>query len=184
MKSLLLPATACVAAMLCSAGALANSADLAMSNDTVEASYRTGIGNGISALGSWLHHEDDINIVSAGIYAGGRQDRAGAFVGARAFWLDADGPDGYGIAIGGALSYELVPRLTVEANLHYAPRVTSYRDIDNYQEWGARLTFQLLQSANVFAGFRDINVDVETAGDRTTEIDVVRGGYVGFTLYF
>lgn len=168
---------------LCSTKTLASSADLAMSNETVEATYRTSITEGISATGSWLHHEDDIDIASAGIYGGGRQGEVGAFIGAKAFWINADGPDGQGIAVGGALSYELLPRLTVEANIHYAPSVTSYKDIDNYQEWGARLTYQVLPSANVFAGFRDINVDVEKHG-HSEQIDVVRGGYAGITLYF
>jgi hypothetical protein len=162
----------------------ANSADLAMSNETVEASYRTSIANGISASGSWLHHEDDIDIAAAGIYGGGRQGQAGAFIGAKAFWLNADGPDGQGIAVGGALSYELLPRVTVEANIHYAPSVTSYKDIDGYQEWGGRLTLQVLPSANLFAGFRDINVDVDAGHGHSKEIDVIRGGYAGITLYF
>jgi len=190
MKTALLPATLFAFATvsvttLFAARAFANSADLALSNSSVEATYRANVADGISAAGSWLHHEDGIDIASAGIYGGGRQGQAGAFIGAKAFWIDADGPDGQGIAIGGALSYELFPRVTVEANAHYAPSVTSYKDIDNYQEWGARVTLQLLQSANVFAGFRDINVDInDGVAGHTREIDVVRGGYAGFTLYF
>jgi hypothetical protein len=184
--SMLLPVLSTLLSMtaLCASNTFANSADLALSNESVEATYRANIANGISAAGSWLHHEDDIDIISAGIYGGGRQGDAGAFIGAKAFWLNADGPDGQGIAIGGALSYELFPRVTVEANAHYAPSVTSYKDIDNYQEWGARLTLQILPSANVFAGFRDINVDVDSGRGHTEEIDVMRGGYAGFTLYF
>jgi len=172
-------------ANLFAATASANSADLALSNTSVEATYRANVANGISAVGSWLHHEDGIDVASAGIYGGGRQGAAGAFIGAKAFWLNADGPDGQGIAVGGALSYELFPRVTVEANAHYAPSVVSYKDIDNYKEWGVRLTLQLLQSANLFTGFRDIDVDVnDGTGGHTRQVGVVRGGYVGFSLYF
>lgn len=171
-------------ALLFATDVFASSADLALSNETVEASYRTSITEGISASGSWLHHEDDIDVASAGIYGGGRQGDAGAFIGAKAFWLNADGPDGQGIAIGGALSYELLPRVTVEANAHYAPSVTSYKDIHSYQEWGLRLTLQVLPAANLFAGFRDINVEVDSGPGHTEEIDIMRGGYAGITLYF
>jgi len=190
MKNATLSITLCAAvfstlfATLLAAKAFANSADLALSNESVEATYRASITNGISATGSWLHHDDGIDIASAGIYGGGRQGEAGMFIGAKAFWLDASGPDGQGIAIGGAVSYELLPRVTVEANVHYAPSVVSYKDIDSYQEWGLRLTLQLLPSANLFAGFRDINVDVNTGQGHTEEVDVMRGGYAGFTLYF
>ena len=170
--------------VLCAARVFASSADLAISNETVEGTYRQSITDGISATGGWLHHEDDIDIASAGIYGGGRQGEIGAFIGAKAFWLNADGPDGQGIALGGALSYELFPRVTVEANAHYAPSVTSYKDIDSYQEWGLRLTLQVLPAANLFVGFRDINVDVEAGDDHSKEIDIMRGGYGGFTLYF
>jgi hypothetical protein len=185
-----LPATLCALATLLianlfAAKAFANSADLALSNTSVETTYRANIANGVSAAGSWLHHENGIDVASVGIYGGGRQGAAGAFIGAKAFWLNADGPDGQGIAIGGALSYELFPRVTIEGNAHYAPSVTSYKDIDHYTEWGARLTLQLLPSANIFAGFRDINVDVNDGPHgHTSQVDVTRGGYAGFTLYF
>jgi hypothetical protein len=164
--------------------AVADSADLAVSSEMVEISYRRGITEGISAMGSWLHHEDGVELPAVGIYGGGRSGAAGAFVGAKAFWVDGDGPDGPGIALGGAVSYELVPRITVEANIHYAPPATSYKDLESYEEWGVRVTAQILPVANIFAGFRDINVEIPVDGGHFDEIDLVRGGYAGITLYF
>jgi len=162
----------------------ADSADLALSGKTVEASYRRNITEGVSAVGTWLHQEGDINLAGIGLYGGGRRGDAGAFIGAKAFWVDTEGPKGQGIAIGGAVAYELIPRVTVEANAHYAPHVTSYEDIEGYQEWGVRLTVQVLQSANVFAGFRDINLEVPAGHNHSDQLDLLRGGYAGFTLYF
>ncbi len=167
-----------------STNTLANSADIGVSNETVEASYRHGITNGVSAVGSWLHAEHDINVISAGLYGGGRRGDAGAFVGAKAFWVDASGPDGQGIALGGAVAYELIPKLTIELNAHFAPSSTSYKDIEKYEEWGTRLTLQILPVANIYVGYRDIDIDVSTGRGHSEEFDLVRGGYAGLTLYF
>lgn len=180
MKKIALP----IILLALSAHTGADSVDLALSSETVEASYRRGITDGISAVGSWLHQQGAIDVAGVGIYGGARRGDAGAFIGAKAFWVDANDARGQGIALGGAVAYELIPRVTVEANAHYAPKVTSYEDVESYQEWGARLTVQVLPVANVFVGFRDINVKVPVGGGRTDELDLMRGGYGGFTLYF
>jgi len=167
-----------------SAQTFADSADFALSSKTVEAGYRHNITSGVSAVGSWLHQEGDINVASVGLYGGARRGDAGAFIGAKAFWVDTEKPKGQGIAIGGAVAYELIPHVTVEGNVHYAPEVTSYEDVKGYQEWGVRLTVQVMESANLFVGFRDINLEVPVSHNHTDQLDLLRGGYGGFTLYF
>lgn len=180
MKKIVLTTTM----LVISAHSFADSADLALSNETVEISYRHGITQGISAVGSFLHQQGDVNVAGIGLYGGARRGDAGAFIGAKAFWVNTGEPDGQGIAIGGAFAYELISHVTFEANAHYAPDSTSYADVESYEEWGVRLTVQVMPSANVFVGFRDINIDVAVGDDHTEQLDLMRGGYGGITLYF
>jgi len=103
-------------------------------------------------------------------------------VGGQAVYLDADGPDGAAIAVGGLLSLGLSQELRLKAQLSgfYAPKVIAFSGLDRYYDAQARLVMELLSNVSVYLGHRRIHAGFEFIRDR--ELDDAT--YVGAILRF
>ena len=90
--------------------ALAGGVAFRFGDESFGASIAGDIGPETSAQFDWLHHEDDADLLSAGLYANGRRGALTGRVGAKAVTLTADdsGFDGGVMAFGGDLSLPLL----------------------------------------------------------------------------
>lgn len=103
-------------------------------------------------------------------------------IGGQGVYLDAEGPDGAAIAVGGMVSVALMPNLGLKAQLSgfYSPAVISFSGLDEYYDVQGRLVLELLSNASVYLGHRKIHAGFEFIRDR--ELDDAT--YVGAILKF
>ena len=169
-----------MAGLMLSGAVYGESLQLGLSDHSIELRYATQVNEEAKTEASWIHHEDDGDLVGFGFYGTGDHGAFTAQVGGKAFLVDVDGPDGYGIALGGTVIWHAADKISLEGGAHYAPDVTAYRDVEHLKEFYVQAAFQLMPSAQVFVGFRDVDVDVEGIGD----VELHDGGYAGISVLF
>lgn len=139
---------------------------------------------GLEVNGSWLHHEDDGDILGAGLHLVDIADPGrGALdvgVGAQVFAvsLDDDDADGGALAIGGKFRYTwpTFNRFGIGGHLYYAPSVTSGGDIERYVEGALRAEYLILQNANAYLGVRQVRIRNDISNDTETFESGLHGG--------
>lgn len=85
---------------------------------------------------------------------------------------------GASIALGGNLRYKLqqVPRLYFHGTLYYAPSITSTLDTDTFLEAGFRVGYEILPTANVYLGLREVRVKfTKGIGEKTLDDSAMVG---------
>ena len=167
-----------VASLLISNTLLANDMEFAISDEMAEASYQAYYSNNFNTRLSLLRADDDnleSNMLDFGLYANGNTGRVRSHLGGKLFWLDGEKVDIRGIALGGAIDAFLAPKLFLVLSAHYAPDILTGGDLDNYTDYGLRLSYQLLDNAAVFIGYRNI-----TAEKGKYDYDAYDGGFAGF----
>jgi len=163
-----------------------------LSSDAAKLSFLRPLPpEGLEAGGGLMIHDDDGEIIEADLHLVDRPEP-----GRNALVLGIGGKlpvimddrrdaDGAALAIGGKLRWTLPQynRAAVAGNLYYAPSATSFSDIDGYQEYAVRGEFQILEQANVFVGYRNIELSYDgrsRGGDR----DFDDGVYAGLNIDF
>ncbi|MEJ2680278.1 MAG: YfaZ family outer membrane protein [Gammaproteobacteria bacterium] len=103
-------------------------------------------------------------------------------LGGQIAYLDADGPDGTALPVGGMLSFPLIPGIKMKLQIsgYYAPSVLAFNGLDKYYDAQARLVFDLMSNASLYVGYRRIHAGFEFIRDR----DLDDGTYAGAILRF
>jgi hypothetical protein len=119
--------------------------------------------------------------------AGATQANVNAGLGGRIVGLGGDdfnlGDLGGGaLALGGMFEARLPTFNRIGAVLYAygAPKASSFGDLEGYLEYSAGLDYQVLQSASLYAGYRQLKVDVKDQGNRTLD----NGWHLGLRLTF
>ena len=159
-----------IAALLLAAtanSALAGGVAFRFGDETFGASVAGDLSADSSAQLDWMHHEDDADLVSLGLYANGQRGALSGRVGAKAIALSADdsGFDGAVAAFGGDLSMPLSDVVRLRGGLYYGPEATSASDIDGYQEWSISAEFAIFQNSALELGYADIEFDAKDGGE-------------------
>jgi len=167
--------------------------DINLKQDSARFSYITLIGGstfGRTEMTTGILYNEDGNIV-ANIdlqvidVAGSKTPGLELGVGPRFYYLKHDDTDSSGaaIALGGQLRYKLpsLQRLSLIANLFYAPSITTTLDAENLHEFGMGVSYELLPTANIYLKYRRIRADF-TKGIGVENID--RGTVVGMNFTF
>jgi len=182
-----LAAALAFAASILALPALAADLDFDLSNSAAHLDYRFSITDtGLDADLGLLHHDDDGDVLHAGIILVGDAAQGAepftAGLGARAIVVDANVIDGTGIAIGGFFRYVMPDfnRFAIGGYAYLAPSVTSFGDLDRYMEFGVRGEYRVLDKASVYLGLRDVSADFAGFGDATVD----DGLHVGISLEF
>ena len=106
-------------------------------------------------------------------------------VGPKLYYMGSDTPDvsGLSIAIGGTVRYNLpsMQRMALQGTLYYAPSITSTLDTDTFLEYGARVAYEILPTANIYLGYRRIRIGF-TKGVGTHTLD--DGAMLGMNFSF
>lgn len=163
-----------------------NQVNLDISDETIHVAFATKPSKkSLNISASFLHHEDDGEVYSVGVFAqspiNNRQDLHGA-LGGRFYYLDADGPDGYGVGLGGELGYKIpsVKGLSIHGEAYYAPKVTMFSDIERFVDVSIRAKYQILEQGSIYLGYRSQKVHVE----HSSSANIDEGAHVGISLQF
>jgi hypothetical protein len=172
--------------------AAADQVDINFSGDAAAFSYIKPLQTeGLELGGRWLHDTEDGDIADANLHMVDRPEpgRNALVLGIGgklpAIMDDVRDADGAALAIGGKLRWTLPEynRAAVAGSIYYAPSATSMSDIDGYQEYSVRGEFQLLEDANVYLGFRHIELSFDKDSDGADR-DFEDGVYAGFNIDF
>lgn len=161
--------------------------DASVSNDSIRLEFdaaRVDSNMHISLGG--LHDEEGGEVVFAGLHAvdKGRQlENIYIGVGGKLYFFTTDEKDSGALGLGGFLRYSF-PQFEgfgVSAHAYYAPDVIAFGGTESLRDLGIRLQYQLIPSARVYVGLRQLAISVEDL-DRTVEID--EGLNVGVRIDF
>ncbi|QEP42265.1 hypothetical protein D5085_03405 [Ectothiorhodospiraceae bacterium BW-2] len=65
------------------------------------------------------------------------------------------------IAIGGQLTLSPMARINLSTTLFYAPKILSFGDAENLTEAGLRLGYRIIPPADVYLGYRYVDIDIK-----------------------
>lgn len=159
----------------------ARSFDMNLSSDAAQFKYGSHVGGtnfGRSEMTiGFLYNEDDAYLGEIGLLvideAGSKTPGLELGVGPK-FWFggsDEADVDISGIGLGGQLRYKNMnyPRIIYGFSLFYAPSIVAFLDADSILEYDLRVEYELLPTANVYIGYRNIEADIKGSGE--AEID-------------
>lgn len=180
IKNLLL--TCGVASALVIPSAQADEIDLAFSNDTAKLKYsRSGIISERSQVNlSYFHHQDGADMFDVDLLVGDASSANQLLIGGKFFYASDNDLDGTGLALGFSGSASLAHKLYLKGHVFYAPSVTSFNDLENYQEFEIRLTYQIIPEAEVSLGYRNAEFDVDKGGN----VEIQNNAFLALTLNF
>lgn len=170
--------------------AQAENVDINLSDETLRGAYTAPFPrlNGVYELGLMLGErgEEKFQQLHGGLLvtgdAGAREANVSAGLGGRVFALLGDNIDGGGLGLGGMVEARLPAfnRLGVVAYGYWAPEASTFGDFEGWFEYAAGLDYQVLKGASVYAGYRQLKVDVENFGNFTVD----SGWHAGLRLNF
>lgn len=166
----------------------ASEIDLSLNSDALRLVYATEVGDGLRIDGGLLHDSDKGDVVHAGLQVVGAaapgSEQLTAGIGARLAYLDGDGgqSDGYALGIGGSARW-VVPRysrFSVAGELYWAPDILSGGDAEEYVDGTVRVAYNVTRNADVYIGARYTSADYEN--QPSVKFDT--GMHAGFALRF
>jgi hypothetical protein len=170
-----------MAAFAASTTTWAQTFDINLSDTSAQFKYSTRIGNpneGRSELGfGFLYNDDDNYMGEAGLLivdvAGTKTPGLEVGVGPKLFAArdDSTSGDAVSIGIGGQLRYKLANLSRVNFTLagYYAPGIVSFADAKNMYEVNGQVGYEILPTANVYVGYRHIEVNFDPIGKETID---------------
>ncbi|WP_339803026.1 YfaZ family outer membrane protein [uncultured Marinobacter sp.] len=162
--------------------------DLSLTNDSVKGQVNFFDSRSDLQLGAgYTYHEGRRHLVNADFHAQGRTALGNlpttAGIGFRGLVWDQSQADGGAVGLGGFATINLptVPGLSFTGSAHYAPSILSFGDSDDLTNIEARVNYRVIRNAEIFAGYRYINTDLENVrGD----INLDEGVLVGMKIFF
>lgn len=131
-------------------------------------------------LGLVHNADDDITVVSGGLFANGQREQFSGRLGGKLYYTDLDSDSGYGIALGGDLTFTLTQDLSLIGGIYYGPSSISFSDVDGYEEWFVKARFQLFDNGALSAGYGSFELEPEEGND----FEVDDGLFLEMTLSF
>lgn len=142
----------------------------------------------LSFFGDIFHDEDENKIIGLGFYLSEpvedeRHYRPWIKIGMKAIGFETEFEnDGGAIVPGGVVSFYIpgVTGLYFDAYGFYAPRVLSFGDAEDYVEISGRLVYQIMTAADVYFGYRHIEISL----DKVKDIVMDDAFHAGITFRF
>lgn len=190
MKITRIPALALSLALpLAAAPVLASDLDLSLTNDSVKGQVNFFSAQDDLQLGAgYTYHEGSRHIANVDFHAQGRTALGNlpttAGIGLRGIGWDDDHVDGGALGLGGFATVNVpdVPGLSFTGSLHYAPSILSFGDSDNMTSVEVRGSYRVIRNAEVFAGYRYLNTELDVAG--SPDINLDEGVMAGMKIFF
>lgn len=178
-----------VLGVMVAAQAAADSLDINLHSDALRASYGHALGanRGLDLDVGYLYVEEDdeeAHLAHVGLMVSGKNwSQSGNFdisLGGRGVFVDTKPEDGMAIAFGGRVRFSPLQRIGIGGEVFYAPKITSFSDVDSYKEWSVSLDYQLLTQGFVYVGYRKVEIDFDDIGD----VEIDDNAHVGMKLLF
>ncbi len=175
---------------LACAQVFADELDLSFNSDALRLQYVYEVeSSGLNVDGGWLYHSDNGDVLHVGVHlvdlAASGRDKLEAGLGGRIVYTDGEfsKQSGFGVPIGGFVRFvpQTLDRLSVSGSLYYAPSILSIGDVDNYQEYSIRVSYNVLRQADLYVGARYVRADYKN-GVPDARFD--SGMHVGMRLRF
>lgn len=175
---------------LAASPALARDFSLSLTNESVRAQVNaTDSASELAYGGGYTYHEGSRHIFNLDFHAQGRTALGNlpttAGVGLRGIaYDDGDNYDGGGLGLGGfaSVNIPMVPGLSVNADLHFAPSILSFGDNDGIFSTSANLSYRIIRNAEFFGGYRYLNADLDNAA--RSDITLDSGIMAGLKILF
>lgn len=197
MKSHLTRISACFsfssAALLLTSGALtaqnalASEFDLALSDDSLAANVRfLNMERSLRGTVGALYREGGSRTLTLEMLATG-QTALGNLpttvgLGVQIDVFSADNIEGAALPIGGFVQFNIpqVPGLGFSTSGFISPSITSFGDAERFWRIDTKLTYRVIRAADVYLGYRHLDVIAEDGPDVSLDESV----HLGFTLQF
>jgi hypothetical protein len=190
-KRCVLPLVSMMVMMTAASAVKADALDLNLNNDSVQLLYispftsNEGIGGANLEVGVIYTEADDyLGIIGLDVKgeAGSGSPGLVAGVGVRGYAIGLDTIDISALAIGGLVQYSppALNRLSVVAQVFYAPEILTFMDGKHMQSVEFRVEYKILTQATVYLGYRDIEADLDFGGS----VDIDDGGHLGLRFTF
>lgn len=174
---------------LAAAPAFAGDLDLSLTNDSVKGQVNFfGSSNDIQLGTGYTYHEGSRDILNVDFHAQGRTALGNlpttAGIGMRGIYWDQSRADGGALGLGGFATVNIpdVPGLSFTGALHYAPSILSFGDSDDMTSLELRGSYRVIRNAEVFAGYRYLNTELDRAGGGDVNLD--EGVMAGMKIFF
>lgn len=165
-----------VAGLSLSASALADRLDLSFNADAFRVEYaRPFPRNALEWDVGWLHEQDNGDVIHGSLHLTGQasqgQNPLRGGLGLRIAYTNGDRSkqDGVGVAVGGYFRYPIprYNRFIIGGHAYIAPSVLSIGELDQYQDFGIRLAYNVMKDADVYVGLRYVEGQYDEARDAT-----------------
>jgi hypothetical protein len=169
-----------------SGAVLADSLDINLNNDSVEAIYGTKVGTAGFSAGALYNNDQDDWVANAGLLASGErqtnQTRIEAGLGGRIYGGSVSNQNILALGLGGQIS--VFPNngpFGFGAYGYYAPDIVTFMDGKKFWEYGMRAEFEVVRkTASVYVGYRKVQADL----DNNDNVTVDSGANVGVKISF
>ncbi|WP_404363789.1 YfaZ family outer membrane protein [Marinobacter sp.] len=169
--------------------AFAADVDLSLTNESVKGQVNFFDNRSEIQVGTgYTYHEGSRHLLNVDFHAQGRTALgnlpATAGIGVKALgWDDDNDYDGGALGLGGFGTVNLpnVPGLSLHGALHYAPSILSFGDSEDMTSVELRASYRVIRNAEVFAGYRYLNTDLE---DVKGDINLDEGVLAGIKIFF
>ena len=161
--------------------ATAQTFDMNLSDTSAQFKFSNRIGNpgaGRSELGfGFLYNDDNNYLAEASLLiidvAGTKTPGLEVGVGPKLYVAKHKDTGGNAVAvgIGGQLRYKLpsLSRINFTVAGYYAPSIVSFSDANDMYELGAQAGYEILPTANVYLGYRHIEVNFDPIGSHSID---------------
>jgi len=179
-----------VATLLLGGQAQAAGLDVSLSDESANFEFlfdSSSLGYGGADLGVGLFfNEDDDQLLHGNVLITSNPGSNNPWqfgVGGKAYYADLDGGDsGAAIGIGGLVRYvipaELPMGVVVEG--YHSPKITSFDDLDRFNEASARFEVEIMPSTRGYVGFRFLDAELDNGGDTTLDEEF----HLGIRVFF
>lgn len=170
-----------VASLLLSSIANASEFTVRVSDDAVSFFLAPESTEDRSALLGLIHNDDEnSDVLLAGLFVNGTRDKVSGRLGGKVYYANLNKVDGYGMALGGEATLPVALDLTVNAGIYYGPSSLSFSDVDGYEEWFVKASYQVFENAKLSAGVGSLEFEPE----RGKDIEMDDGIFIEMNLNF
>lgn len=167
---------------------LAGELDIGLNSDAVRVGFATPLNESVRLGLGWLYDRDKGDVIHGDLQVTGEAlpARPGlvAGLGGRLAWLNGDGSNenGFAVGLGGSFRWQLprYNRFSVAGELFWAPDLLSGGDAEDYRDAGLRLSYSVIRQADVFVGARYVRAEYK----RRPNVHFDTGMHAGLSLRF
>jgi hypothetical protein len=168
-----------------SVSATADSVDVNLSRDSIEARYYSAVGLADMTFGALYNQNQRDWAANVGLLATGESSPAGSRLegglGGKLYAVSVGGAHLLALGLGG--QFRWFPgsgSIGLGGYAFYAPSIVTTMDGESFREAGVRAEVELFRNSSMYFGYRQVRADL----DNHTRLNVDKGSFVGIQIKF